>query len=220
MRFHEEIVPDQRRSNKAHALKRTLSVLGFGLRPGERPKCPECKQPLSYIIRSTLLLRANTSPTASKPRGSLWAAVTQPFWRALQCMPSIHPEQRGLKHLNDFGLFRFACANCKSHLAHGDQLISRVLPRTSSRSQRALLTLTVQQFHGQHGKAFLFEQVFNIDEGIAADRSMTTGLHTVRDIYCHKCGVTVGWKYVESPCSGAACKFPNSLSMRAAGPSL
>lgn len=25
---------------------------------------------------------------------------------------------------------------------------------------------------------------------------MTTGNHTVRDIYCVKCGETLGWKYV------------------------
>ena len=25
---------------------------------------------------------------------------------------------------------------------------------------------------------------------------MTTGAHTVRDIYCVKCGTTLGWKYV------------------------
>ena len=25
---------------------------------------------------------------------------------------------------------------------------------------------------------------------------MTTGNHTVRDIYCIKCGTTLGWKYV------------------------
>lgn len=25
---------------------------------------------------------------------------------------------------------------------------------------------------------------------------MTTGLHIVRDIYCCKCGTTLGWKYV------------------------
>ena len=28
------------------------------------------------------------------------------------------------------------------------------------------------------------------------DRQMTTGNHTVRDIYCVKCGETLGWKYV------------------------
>lgn len=58
------------------------------------------------------------------------------------------------------------------------------------------LTVDVQQFHGQHGKAFLFETVANIDEGEPSDRNMTTGMHTVRDIYCAKCGEIVGWKYV------------------------
>jgi hypothetical protein len=36
----------------------------------------------------------------------------------------------------------------------------------------------------------------NVVEGKPCDRQMTTGNHTVRDIYCIKCGVTLGWKYV------------------------
>ena len=36
----------------------------------------------------------------------------------------------------------------------------------------------------------------NVVEGKPCDRQMTTGNHTVRDIYCVKCGVTLGWKYV------------------------
>jgi hypothetical protein len=35
----------------------------------------------------------------------------------------------------------------------------------------------------------------NVVEGKPCDRQMTTGNHTVRDIYCVKCGVTLGWKY-------------------------
>jgi hypothetical protein len=27
---------------------------------------------------------------------------------------------------------------------------------------------------------------------------MTTGNHTVRDIYCCKCGTNLGWKYVRA----------------------
>jgi len=27
---------------------------------------------------------------------------------------------------------------------------------------------------------------------------MTTGLHTVRDVMCDKCGTTLGWKYGQS----------------------
>ena len=36
----------------------------------------------------------------------------------------------------------------------------------------------------------------NVIEGEPNDRPMTTGNHTVRDIYCCKCGTTLGWKYV------------------------
>jgi hypothetical protein len=36
----------------------------------------------------------------------------------------------------------------------------------------------------------------NVMEGEPMDRQMTTGNHTVRDIYCCKCNTTLGWKYV------------------------
>lgn len=38
----------------------------------------------------------------------------------------------------------------------------------------------------------------NVVEGEPNDRLMTTGNHTVRDIYCIKCATTLGWKYVWS----------------------
>lgn len=43
----------------------------------------------------------------------------------------------------------------------------------------------------------------NVTEGEPADREMTTGKHTVRDISCIKCQMVLGWKYVRnnSPCS-------------------
>ena len=52
-----------------------------------------------------------------------------------------------------------------------------------------------QNFRGQHGKAYLFAAVVNIDEGPANERNMTTGRHLVRDISCKQCKETVGWKY-------------------------
>jgi len=39
----------------------------------------------------------------------------------------------------------------------------------------------------------------NVIEGEPNDRQMTTGNHTVRDIYCCKCGTILGWKYVSIP---------------------
>jgi len=36
----------------------------------------------------------------------------------------------------------------------------------------------------------------NVFEGHCQDRQMTTGLHTVRDIYCCSCQKVLGWRYV------------------------
>ena len=52
-----------------------------------------------------------------------------------------------------------------------------------------------QNFRGQHGKAYLFNTVVNIDTGEPSERNMTTGRHIVRDIMCRQCKETVGWKY-------------------------
>ena len=41
-----------------------------------------------------------------------------------------------------------------------------------------------------------FVNSVNIEEGEPSERQMTTGAHTVRDIYCVKCGTVLGWKYV------------------------
>jgi len=35
----------------------------------------------------------------------------------------------------------------------------------------------------------------NVHAGPLEERLMTTGLHTVADIYCNCCGQNVGWKY-------------------------
>ncbi|CAJ0767606.1 14069_t:CDS:10, partial [Entrophospora sp. SA101] len=50
-------------------------------------------------------------------------------------------------------------------------------------------------FQGQHGRAYLFDSVVNVEEGPSEDRQMTTGLHTVKDIFCSRCKVVLGWKY-------------------------
>ncbi|KAF2162315.1 hypothetical protein M409DRAFT_27319 [Zasmidium cellare ATCC 36951] len=70
----------------------------------------------------------------------------------------------------------YGCKNCKTHLADHDEIISR-------------------NFRGQHGKAYLFNSVVNIQQGEAGERNMTTGRHIVRDICCRQCKEIVGWKY-------------------------
>ncbi|KAI1167839.1 Yippee/Mis18 [Nemania serpens] len=70
----------------------------------------------------------------------------------------------------------YGCKNCKAHLANHEEIISR-------------------NFRGQHGKAYLFNTVVNVEAGEPSERSMTTGRHVVRDITCRQCKETVGWKY-------------------------
>ncbi|GAB5591795.1 hypothetical protein Unana1_06695 [Umbelopsis nana] len=86
----------------------------------------------------------------------------------------------GLKYrtyLNGTGIF--CCRKCKTHLSATDAIISR-------------------QFQGQHGQAYLIKYVVNVDHGEPDDRTMITGLHTVRDISCSKCKTTVGWTYIKA----------------------
>lgn len=101
----------------------------------------------------------------------------------------------------------YGCKTCKTHLANHDDIISRVSKhlrpsrhlhrRLQQSALRAwyLTTDPLQNFRGQHGKAFLFESVVNITQSEPSERSMTTGRHIVRDIACKQCKETVGWKY-------------------------
>jgi hypothetical protein len=70
----------------------------------------------------------------------------------------------------------YGCSRCKNHLSVVDSTVSKA-------------------FNGQHGRAFLVDFVVNVRLGEQEERTMSTGLHVVRDIYCIKCGTTVGWKY-------------------------
>ncbi|KAJ3182827.1 hypothetical protein HDU85_002430 [Gaertneriomyces sp. JEL0708] len=74
------------------------------------------------------------------------------------------------------GYPRVFCCKCKTHVSHSEALVSKA-------------------FQGHHGKAWLFDEVVNIIEGEPEDRPMTTGHHTVKDIYCTNCRELLGWKY-------------------------
>ncbi|KAK1306034.1 hypothetical protein QJS10_CPA10g01408 [Acorus calamus] len=70
----------------------------------------------------------------------------------------------------------YSCKHCQTHLALSDDIVSKA-------------------FHCRHGKAYLFGKVVNVFSGSNEERMMTTGMHTVADIFCVKCGSIVGWKY-------------------------
>ncbi|CAH8283535.1 unnamed protein product [Eruca vesicaria subsp. sativa] len=78
----------------------------------------------------------------------------------------------------------YCCRHCKTDIALCDDVVSK-------------------SFQSRHGKAYLFSKVggflcvdrANVYAGKKEDRMMMTGLHTVVDIYCVKCGSDVGWRY-------------------------
>lgn len=70
----------------------------------------------------------------------------------------------------------YTCRCCGCHLANVDEIVSK-------------------QFHSKNGKAYLFNSVVNISAGPQEPRLMTTGMHTVRDIFCVGCMYSIGWKY-------------------------
>lgn len=55
--------------------------------------------------------------------------------------------------------------------------------------------LPIYCFQGRNGRAFLFSHAMNIVMGPKEDRHLTTGLHTVADVYCGDCREILGWKY-------------------------
>ncbi|KZO91108.1 yippee-domain-containing protein [Calocera viscosa TUFC12733] len=73
----------------------------------------------------------------------------------------------------------YSCANCSTHLALQDELISKA-------------------FSGRDGVAFLFHSAVNIKQGKKEDRMLLTGMHTVADITCMGCGTSVGWTYLKA----------------------
>ncbi|CAA6655142.1 unnamed protein product [Spirodela intermedia] len=60
----------------------------------------------------------------------------------------------------------YSCLHCQSHLALYEDIVSKVWKRVNARVGRQ------------------------------EERLMTTGMHTVADIFCIGCGSLLGWKYV------------------------
>ncbi|KAL6846841.1 hypothetical protein ACP4OV_022694 [Aristida adscensionis] len=71
----------------------------------------------------------------------------------------------------------YRCKHCDTHLAYAADIISKM-------------------FRCKHGKAYLFDKLVNVNVGDKDERMMTTGLHTVCDIFCVACGSILGWKYL------------------------
>ncbi|WVZ91521.1 hypothetical protein U9M48_037680 [Paspalum notatum var. saurae] len=75
------------------------------------------------------------------------------------------------------GAIIYRCKHCDTHLAYEKDIIS-------------------ESFRCKHGKAYLVEKIVNVNVGEKDERMMTTGVHTVCDIFCVACGSILGWKYL------------------------
>ncbi|EOY23625.1 hypothetical protein QUC31_008348 [Theobroma cacao] len=73
----------------------------------------------------------------------------------------------------------YSCRNCLNPLALGDDLVSK-------------------NFKAKSGQAYMFIHAMNVVLGPKYDKQLLTGLHTIADIHCSKCGEAVGWKYVQA----------------------
>ncbi|KAD1904840.1 hypothetical protein E3N88_42142 [Mikania micrantha] len=71
----------------------------------------------------------------------------------------------------------YSCKHCKTHLALCDDIFQRSGSTCFKISQLTMFYRT------------------NVTVGVKEDRMMMTGLHTVADIFCVKCGSIVGWTY-------------------------
>lgn len=76
----------------------------------------------------------------------------------------------------------YACRNCGCQLAQVEELVSK-------------------QFHSKNGRAYLFNNVVNVQLGPKETRQMVTGQHIVRDTFCRRCMFPIGWKYEEARCT-------------------
>ncbi|GFE55158.1 zinc binding protein [Babesia ovis] len=76
-------------------------------------------------------------------------------------------------------LFLFSCAECGIPVSSSSDLLST-------------------SFRGRTGSAWLFGKVYNVSEGTVEERMMTTGQHSITDIYCNGCGNNLGWKYYDA----------------------
>ncbi|KAI3639103.1 hypothetical protein MIR68_002633 [Amoeboaphelidium protococcarum] len=85
-----------------------------------------------------------------------------------------------LKYLDGPNDKIYACKKCNAHVALHSKIVSK-------------------NFTASTGKAYLIAGVVNIQLiGQAQDRVLRTGLHTVQDVQCIKCGTTIGWTYIKA----------------------
>ncbi|KAK7286713.1 hypothetical protein RJT34_21912 [Clitoria ternatea] len=73
----------------------------------------------------------------------------------------------------------YRCKNCQNPVAFRSELLSK-------------------NYLAKSGQAFLFSHARNIVVGPKQDKSLITGVYTLANIFCIKCGEELGWKYIQA----------------------
>ncbi|XP_058182297.1 protein yippee-like At4g27740 isoform X2 [Rhododendron vialii] len=82
-----------------------------------------------------------------------------------------------MAEFNDAPLF--SCRNCRNPIALRHDLLSK-------------------SFIAKSGQAYMFAHAMNVVLGQTEDKKLMTGLFSVGNIYCSKCGQELGWKYIRA----------------------
>ncbi|KAG5533903.1 hypothetical protein RHGRI_027933 [Rhododendron griersonianum] len=82
-----------------------------------------------------------------------------------------------MEETNDAPLF--SCRNCRNPVALRHDLLSK-------------------SFIGKSGQAYMFAHAKNVVLGQTEDKKLMTGLFSIGNVYCSKCGQELGWKYIRA----------------------
>ncbi|KAF1863944.1 hypothetical protein Lal_00031080 [Lupinus albus] len=93
----------------------------------------------------------------------------------------------------------YSCKHCRTHLALSEDIVSKFVLSCGYEYSQQHHVMGIEFYLGSlsipdMGKLISSIRV-NVSFGEKDDREMTTGLHTVADIFCVGCGSIVGWKY-------------------------
>uniref|UniRef100_A0A0N5AYP8 Protein yippee-like n=1 Tax=Syphacia muris TaxID=451379 RepID=A0A0N5AYP8_9BILA len=98
--------------------------------------------------------------------------IEQGLWLSID--PALRMGRFFYEHLGGKNIF--SCGKCEVYLSNRSEVIAT-------------------NFRGNTGRAFLFRRVVNILEAEKESREMLSGTHLIRDVFCKRCGLKLGWMY-------------------------
>ncbi|KAH8841215.1 hypothetical protein MCOR27_004577 [Pyricularia oryzae] len=161
---------------------------------------------LRYTVQSPLAMSSFPGPSSSLWPSFLLPAITIPFRQRrtvadnndVNSPPSLSSSvESATSSIAPPATATLRCVHCSTEFAFNSQVVSK-------------------GFTGRHGRAYLVAppssrptptcpatdtqstNLVNVSIGRAESRRLSTGAHVVADINCLRCGIKVGWKYIDA----------------------